>query len=84
MKASYAVRADVRKPASLLNQDSLIDDEAIVCTSPFVPVNAKPCDSDGRYRLDPNVDDAVENSPEKPMTVEVLLKPLLTVNGKAA
>ena len=51
------------KPTSLLNHESLIDDEAIVETRPFVPVNAKPCVSDGKYRDDENVDDAVENSP---------------------
>ncbi len=44
-------------------------------------MKAKPWDRDGRYRLDPNVDDAVENSPLKPMTVDVELKPVLTVNG---
>jgi hypothetical protein len=33
---------DVRNPASLLNHDSRIDDEAIVCTSPFVPVKENP------------------------------------------
>ena len=39
------------KPESLLNQDSLIDDEAIVLTCPFVPVYVNPCDSDGRKKL---------------------------------
>ena len=33
---------------SLLNHDSLTDDDAMVETRPFVPVNANPCDSDGR------------------------------------
>jgi hypothetical protein len=49
---------DVRNPASLLNHDNLTDDEAIVCTSPFVPVYVNPCVRDGRYREDENVDDA--------------------------
>ena len=42
MKASYDVSAPVTKPASFVNHDRLIDDEAIVESSPFVPVNAKP------------------------------------------
>jgi hypothetical protein len=41
VKASYD-DTDVRYPLSLLNQDSLIDDEAMVETTPFVPVKAKP------------------------------------------
>ena len=66
--------SDVRNPASLLNHDSFTDDEAIVDTSPLLPVNAKPCVRDGRYREDPNVDDAVENSPlVKPIVVDVEL-----------
>ncbi len=40
--------SDVRNPASLLNHDNRIDDEAIVDTSPLLPVNANPCVSDGR------------------------------------
>ncbi len=68
-----APASDVRNPASLLNHDRLIDDEAIVCTSPLLPVNAKPCVSDGKNRDDPNVDDAVENSPLNPMIVDVPL-----------
>ena len=35
--------SDVRNPASLLNHDSLIDDEAVALTSPLDPVNRKPC-----------------------------------------
>jgi ribosomal protein L28 len=42
----------------------LIDDEAIVDTSPFVPVYVNPCVRDGRYREDENVDDAVVNDPD--------------------
>ncbi len=38
----------VMKLESLLNHDSLIDDEAIVCTNPLVPVYANPCVSDGK------------------------------------
>ena len=37
--ASY----DVRNPASLLNHDNRIDDEAVALTAPFDPVNRKPC-----------------------------------------
>ena len=33
----------VRLARSLLNPDRLIDDEATVCTNPFVPRYAKPC-----------------------------------------
>jgi hypothetical protein len=73
VKASYEVKAEVRKPASLLNQDNLIDDEAIVWTSPADPVNAKPCARDGRYSDEENVDDAVEKRPANPMTVDVEL-----------
>jgi hypothetical protein len=70
VNASY----EVRKPASLLNHDSLIDDDAIVCTRPFVPVYVNPCVRDGRYRDDENVDDAVENRPlVNPIVVEVEL-----------
>jgi hypothetical protein len=42
--------SDVRNPASLLNHDSLIDDEAIALTAPFDPVNRKPCPVP-RFRL---------------------------------
>jgi hypothetical protein len=67
-------KPDVVNPASLLNQESLTDDEAIVETNPFVPVNANPCDRDDRKRLDENVDDAVENSPlVNPIVVDVEL-----------
>ena len=66
--------SDVRNPASLLNHDSRIDDEAIVCTSPLLPVYVKPCVSDGKYSDDPNVDDAVENRPlVNPIVVDVEL-----------
>ena len=73
----------VEKARSLANHESLTDDDAIVETSPLLPVNANPCDSDGRYSDDPNVDDAVEKSPLNPMTVDVELYPVLTVNGNA-
>ncbi len=55
-----APASDVRNPASLLNHDRLIDDEAIVCTSPFVPRYVNPCVSDGRKRDPkyPDVEDA--------------------------
>ena len=50
MKASYEVRpvAEVRKPESLLNQERLMDEEAVVLTWPLVPMYAKPPESDGR------------------------------------
>ena len=52
-------------PASLLNHDSLIDDEAIVETIPLLPVNAKPCDRDGIYSVPTlaTVDDEYVNDP---------------------
>ena len=76
--------ADVVNPASLLNQDSRTDDEAIVETIPFDPVNAKPAVSDGRKRDELNVDEAVEKSPLwKPMAVDVELYPTPEVNGDA-
>ena len=69
-----APASDVMNPLSLLNQDSLIDDDAIVCASPFVPRYVKPCERDGRNRDDENVDDAVENRPlSRPSVVEVEL-----------
>jgi hypothetical protein len=65
---------EVIKPESLLNHDNFTDDEAMVETSPFVPVKAKPCDSDERKRLDEMVDDAVEKKPlSSPSAVEVEL-----------
>jgi hypothetical protein len=39
---------EVMKAESLENQLSLIEEEAIVETIPFVPVKAKPCERDGR------------------------------------
>ena len=48
--------SDVRNPASLLNQDSLIDDEAIVFTLPFVPVYVNPCARLGSDRVPANSD----------------------------
>ena len=58
----------------MLNHDRLTDDEAIVCNRPFVPRYVNPCDSDGRKRDDPNVDDAVENRPlVNPIVVDVEL-----------
>ena len=46
VNASY----DVRNPASLLNHDSRIDEDAIALTPPFDPVNRKPCPVP-RFRL---------------------------------
>ncbi len=49
-------------------------DVATVLTRPDDPTNAAPCDSDDRYRLDENVDDAVENRPfRNPIVVDVEL-----------
>ncbi len=68
----------------MLNQDSLIDDDAIEFTCPADPMYANPCVRDGRYRDELNVDDAVENRPlVNPIVVDVELYPVLTVNGKA-
>ena len=68
--ASY----DVRNPESLLNHDSLIDDEAMVLVMPFDPVKRKPWVSDGRKSVELNVDEAVENRPFwNPMVVLVAL-----------
>ncbi len=47
--------SDVRNPASLLNQDSLTDDEASVSSCPPVPRYAKPCDGDVNRVLPLNV-----------------------------
>ncbi len=45
-----------------------------VDTRPFDPMNEYPCPSDDKNKLDPNVDDAVENRPlVKPIVVEVEL-----------
>ena len=68
------VNGSVINARSLLNHDSLIDDEAIVDTNPFVPVYVNPCVRDGRYREDENVDDAVEKIPlVNPIVVDVEL-----------
>ncbi len=64
-----APASDVRNPASLLNHDRFTDDEAIVCTSPLLPVNAKPCVSDGRYR-DPKYPDVEEAYVDESSVVE--------------
>ena len=37
-----APESEVRKPLSLLNQESLTEEDAMVFTCPFVPVKAKP------------------------------------------
>ena len=44
MKASYEVKPveDVRKPESLLNQESWMDEEAMVFTLPRDPMYEKP------------------------------------------
>jgi len=43
--------AKLVNPLSLLNQDSCIDDEAILFTLPPVPRYAKPCNRDGRFSV---------------------------------
>ena len=50
LHASYEVNpvAEVKNPASLLNHESLIDDDAIVLTCPLEPVYANPCERDGK------------------------------------
>ncbi len=43
-------------------------------TSPLVPANKAPCPRDDKYKLDENVDDAVENRPlVNPIVVDVEL-----------
>ena len=77
-------KVDVRNPASLVNHESLTDDEAMVETIPFDPVKAKPCDSDGKKSDELKVEDAVEKRPfEKPIVVPVALYPTPVVNGDA-
>ena len=71
----------VTNPASLLNQERLIDDEAIELAFPADPMYAKPCVSDGKYTDEPNVDDAVVKIPEKPSTDDVELPYDCEVNG---
>lgn len=56
---------------------------AMVFTSPVLPTYNDPCESEGSRNAEPNVDEAVENSPLNPMTVDVALYPLFTVNGNA-
>jgi hypothetical protein len=76
-------KPDVLKPASLLNQESWTEDEAIVDTCPAEPVYAKPCVRDGRKKLPLCVELAVEKKPlSRPRVVEVLLYPVFEVNGK--
>jgi hypothetical protein len=76
------VNGNVPKLVSLLNQERLIDDDAIVFTFPFVPRYVKPCESAGRKKLPDCVDEAVEkNPPVRPRTVEVELYPVTDVKG---
>jgi hypothetical protein len=57
------VNGKAAKLESLLNHDSLIDDEAIVFSCPFDPTYEKPCERDGVNSVpnDPTVDDAYPN-----------------------
>ena len=82
MKASYAVKALERNPASLENQESLMEDDAMVWVRPLEPVYKKPWVRDERKREEEMVEEAVEKKPLRPRTVEVELYPVLTVNGK--
>ncbi len=67
-------KPDVENPASLLNQDSCTDDDAIELTLPLDPMYEKPCDSDGKKKLPTCVDDAVEKYPlSSPSVVDVEL-----------
>ena len=78
----FDVNGNTVNPASLLNQDSCIDDEAIVLTLPFVPVYVNPCDRDGKKKFPDCVDDAVEKYPlSRPSAVDVALYPVADVNG---
>jgi hypothetical protein len=72
----------VMKLVSLLNQESLTDELAMVLTFPALPVYAKPWVRAGRKKSFDMVDDAVEKNPFNPRTVVVELYPTLTVNGK--
>ena len=71
--------SDVRNPASLLNHDSFTDDEAIVDTSPLLPVNAKPCVSDGIYSV-PMLAVVAEAYVNDPRVVDELLNVCRAVN----
>jgi hypothetical protein len=77
-----APERDVRKPASLLNQERFTEEDAIVFTVPPVPMYAKPCDKDDSRSDELNVEDAVEKRPPvKPMTLDVELPYVCDVNG---
>jgi hypothetical protein len=55
---------------------------AIVERSPVEPTYVRPCVSDVSLRAELNVEEAVENTPlSRPSVVDVLLYPVLTVNG---
>ena len=57
-----------------MNHDSCIDDEAIELTFPLLPRYVNPCVSDGRKKLPPCVDEAVEKNPlSSPSVVDVEL-----------
>ena len=70
----FVVRIEFGENVVAVNTCEASVEVEIVETIPLEPVNAKPCVSDGRNRLDENVDEAVENSPPvNPITVEVEL-----------
>jgi hypothetical protein len=76
--------AEVTNPASLLNQERLIEEDAIELTLPADPMYANPCESEERLKGAEMVDDAVEKNPlSNPRVVVVELYPVLAVNGKA-
>ena len=73
MNESYEVKpvAEVRNPASLVNHESLIDEDAIGCTRPSEPVYKNPGERDDKERDAPMVDDALVERPWK-YTVDVV------------
>jgi len=74
---------EVTNPASLLNQERLIEDDAVEFTLPLDPMYANPCESEERFKGAEMVDDAVEKNPlSNPRAVVVELYPVLAVNGK--
>jgi len=78
-----APESEVRKPASLLNHERLIEELATVLSFPVEPMYEKPCARDGSRRSPETVEEAVEKKPERPRTVVVELYPVFEVNGKA-
>lgn len=83
VKASPAVRP-ASNPASLLNQESCIEDEAIGCTRPVEPVNKNPCPKEESLSGAEIVEEAVDRKPLRNPKVEVVELPQeFTVKGKS-